>query len=171
VTKDEPSIDPTLPEVVQNFLRSGARLEEIRLDACGRWTHEGLDFENQRVIALFSRSIARTPGGTWVLEIGGFTYPIVVDDTPHFVHTVRWNDDPPTISLADGTSEILDLESLTYRSGGRLYCTVKNGAFRARFLRHAYHSVVDVLEERDREVFVVVAGQEIALTHLDSEDS
>mgnify|MGYP000542467247 CR=1 FL=1 len=63
-------IDETLPELVQNFLKKGGKLESIRLHADGRWTHEGCDFENDRIVKLFSRSVGRTPGGTWVLEIG-----------------------------------------------------------------------------------------------------
>ena len=75
-----PHIDETLPEVVKNFLRKGYTLENITLHETGQWTHEGLDFENPKVIDLFYRSVSRTEGGTWVLDIPPFTYPIEVED-------------------------------------------------------------------------------------------
>ncbi len=161
-------IDPTLPQVVQDFLRSGAKLQEIRLDETGRWTHEGLDFENQRVVSLFSRSVTRTDGGTWVLEIGRFTYPIVVEDTGFFVTRVHWSERPPPLELSDQTKEVLDIDSLEYRAGGRLYCSIKDGLYRARFDRKSYHSIMDFLEEESGEVVLVLGDQRKKLGHIDS---
>lgn len=143
---DEP-IDETLPDVVKAFLRKGARLESIRLDATGRWTHEGLDFENSRIIELFNRSIGRTEGGTWVLEIGPFTYPIEVEDTSVFVEQLQLDADPPQVRLSDGTTERLDLDSLSYGEGGRLYCRVRDGGRRARFKRAPYYLLADFIAE------------------------
>lgn len=156
MSNDSDSIDPTLPEMVQSYLRSGAPLEEIRLDQRGRWTHEGLAFENQKVVDLFSRSVGRTEGGTWVLNIGKFTYPIVVEDTGFFVEQVFWESEPPKILLSDGNTEALQIDSLHYEPEGRLYCTIKDGAFRARFKRPAYHSIIDHLEDDQGEVFLVI---------------
>lgn len=157
-------VDPTLPQVVQDFLKSGAHLQEIRLDARGNWTHEGLDFENDRVIALFSRSVARTEGGTWVLEIGRFTYPIVVEDTGFFVDHVDWSSAPPTLYLSDQTQQPLDLQTLQYHEGGRLYCLIKDGKFRARFKRDPYHSIMDLLEEEDDQIFLVHGKERVLLS-------
>jgi hypothetical protein len=141
-------IDETLPEVVQNFLRSGARLQEIRLDDRGRWTHEGLDFENPRIIDLFNRSVGRTPGGTWVLEVGRFTYPIEVDDTGFFVERIEMGP-TPTLQLSDGTTEPLDPTSLVYAGDGRLYTIVKSGEFRARLKKPAYYALAEHVVDDD----------------------
>src|SRR5690606_24631335 len=81
----QPTIDPTLPPFVRKMLEAGYVVESIRLDSNGRWWHRGNPVEHQRIAQLFSRNVARTDGGTWVLEIGRFTYPIEVDDTPRFV--------------------------------------------------------------------------------------
>lgn len=156
-------IDPTLPEIVQKFLRSGARLEEIRLDSRGRWTHEGLAFQNERLIRLFSRSIDRTEGGTWVLRIGSFTYPIVVEDTGFFVEHVDWSTVPARISLSDESVEELDLQSLSYLPEGRLYCLVKDRQFKSRFLRDAYHSVMEFLYEADGQIWLRHGDDSISL--------
>jgi len=156
-------VDETLPDVVQNFLESGADLEEVRLDARGKWTHEGLDFENQRIIDLFSRSVDRTEGGTWVLEVGRFTYPITVEDTGFFVERVRFDTDPPTLKLSDETTERLGPETLEYEPGGRLYCRVKDGAFRARFKRTAYFQLADRMAEEDGRIVLDLGDTRIDL--------
>ena len=142
-------VDETLPDVVRDFLESGADLEEVRLNERGKWTHEGLDFENQRIIDLFSRSVDRTDGGTWVLEVGRFTYPITVEDVGFFVERVDRSTSPPTLKLSDGTREPLDASTLDYQPGGRLYCTIKDGDFRARFKRTAYFQLAELMEETD----------------------
>jgi uncharacterized protein len=167
MSDESPDIDPTLPEVVQNFLRSGATLQEIRLDERGRWTHEGLQFENPRIERLFSRSVGRTEGGTWVLEIGQFTYPIVVEDTAFFVDRVQWEHSPPLVHLSDETTEELALQSLTYEPGGRLYCAVKQGRFQARFKRSAYHSIMDYLSEDEGQIVLTVADTPIVLGSIE----
>lgn len=141
------TIDETLPEVVQNFLRAGHKLERIELRANGQWKHEGLDFENPKVISLFFRSVARTAGGTWVLSIPPFTYPIEVERTGFFVTSV----DPATglISLSDETCESLDPHTVHYEPDGRMFCRVKDGAFEARFLKGAYYRFAELIDEHD----------------------
>lgn len=152
------TIDETLPEVVKRFLRSGAPLESIRLDAQGRWTHEGLDFENPQIVALFNRSVSRTPGGTWVLSIPPFTYPIEVEDTGFFVDRVDLDTSPPTVSISDGTTEPLDARTLRYLPHGRLYCRVKGGAFDARFKRAAYYAMAETIEDSEQGWMFVHGG-------------
>lgn len=141
-------IDETLPEVVKSFLRKGAKLEEIRLLASGDWTHEGLAFENPRIIDLFNRSIGRTAGGTWVLEIGQFTYPIEVDDAAYFVERIAFDTHAVMLALSDGSHEQLDPTTLRYAPEGRLYCDIKSGAANARFKRGAYYAVAEYIEEQ-----------------------
>lgn len=150
-------IDETLPDVVKSFLRKGGQLEQIRLTERGEWKHEGLDFENPKIIQLFSRSVSQTPGGTWVLEIGRFTYPIVVDRTGYFVESFRAGP-PATLDLSDGTSEALDPSTLVYEAGGKLFCRVKDNRFDARFKRHAYYSLVEHVSEQDDAYVLKLPG-------------
>ncbi len=165
--RTEDGIDETLPNVVKDFLRSGADLEEIRLDERGRWTHEGLDFENSRIIRLFARSVDRTEGGTWVLEVGRFTYPITVEDCGFFVQRVDFGTDPPTLYLSDQTKEPLEPDTLDYQGEGKLYCSVKNGDFRARFKWHAYYGLAEQLVERNGKVFLEWNDTRMSLGPLD----
>ncbi len=151
-------IDETLPEVVKNFLRKGAKLEEIRLHDDGRWTHEGLDFENPKIVELFNRSVDRTEGGTWVLVVEPFTYPIEVDDTGFFVERIEWGA-PVELHLSDGTSEPLQPQTLSYREGGRLYAVVKDGRFRARFKKGPYYALAEKIEEDGGAWKVEISGK------------
>lgn len=161
-------IDPTLPEVVRQFLASGKKLEEIRLHDTGRWTHEGCDFENARVIKLFSRSVQRTEGGTWVLAIGRFTYPIVVEGTGFFVERIDLEDAAAWITLSDATRERLALDTLHYEEGGKLLCTIKEGAYTARFLKPAYYKLLDRVEpDPSGTLTLELYGQRVTLGQLD----
>jgi hypothetical protein len=160
-------IDETLPDVVKDFLRSGADLEEIRLDERGRWTHEGLDFENPRIIRLFNRSVDRTEGGTWILEVGRFTYPITVEDCGFFVERVDFDNEPPTLYLSDQTKEPLEADTLRYEGDGKLYCSVKDGEFRARFKWDAYYGLAQRLVEQDGKVCLEWNEKQVSLGSLD----
>ncbi|MBA2663484.1 MAG: DUF1285 domain-containing protein [Bradymonadaceae bacterium] len=161
-------IDPSLPEAVKKFLAAGATLEKIHLDALGHWTHEGMGFTNEKIIALFNRSVGRTSGGTWVLNVGQFTYPIEVEDTGFFIERVDLDQSPPLLSLSDGSSEPLDPATLRYEAGSRLYCDVKGGEFRARFKRPAYHALLDDAFEQDGAIVIIVAGQTVRLADTDA---
>lgn len=167
MTDDSQEIDETLPEVVKDYLRKGFELEEIRLDATGKWTHEGLDFENTKLIALFSRSVGRTDGGTWVLEVGPFTYPITVEDTGFFVERVDLTSSPALLHLSDETTEELAPCTVTYEPEGRLYCAVKGGEFRARFKRPAYYALAERFVDVDGAVFVELGGERYQIASLD----
>jgi hypothetical protein len=81
--------DPETPEAVREALRRGAALESIRLDARGRWWHEGEPFVNERLSALFSSSLHLTRQGLWYLVVGAYSYPIVVEGAGRFVDRVE----------------------------------------------------------------------------------
>lgn len=149
-TTQTPVIDESLPEIVKNFLRQGGRLESITLHADGRWSHQGNPIENPRIKALFSRSIERTEGGTWILHIKPFTYPIEVEDTAYFIEQITHQDQGLLLTLSDQSQERLATETLEYASQGRLYCTIKQGQARARFLRQPYYELAQQVELDER---------------------
>lgn len=152
-TTQAPVIDESLPEIVKNFLRQGGRLESIRLHADGHWSHQGHRIENPRILALFNRSIERTEGGTWILHIKPFTYPIEVEDTPYFIEQIAQDEEGLLLTLSDRSQERLDTQTLEYASQGRLYCEVKRGQAsktRARFLRQPYYELAERVELDER---------------------
>lgn len=163
-------IDPTLPTLVQRFLAKGGRLEEIRLDAHGHWWHEHALFNNARIEALFSRSVDRTEGGTWILRIGRFTYPIVVDDVGFFVEDLHFEgggpEDPQekiVLRLSDDTREELIVESVTWTEDLGFYCVIRGGAFEARFRRAPYYTLTERLCEHGEGFALRVGAEDIPI--------
>jgi len=157
-------IDETLPDAVKYFLRKGAKLENITLHANGKWTHEGMDFENQRIIDAFFRGVQRTEGGTWVIHLDPFTYPIEVEDVGHFAHRARWDSDTIHLWLTDGTEEDIRLPNLSFAEPDRLYSQIKGGEFKARILRPAYYTILDRAEDIDGAVILRLGDQVLPLT-------
>lgn len=144
--------DTSLPEPVRRFLQSGATLESIYLDAEGRWFHQGEPFVNEALALLFTRSLVRTAGGTWMLSIPPFSYPVQVLDTPRFVRSVRLEPAAPGsdkqqvwLLLSDDTEEALQPQTLRYVEDRGLYCQLHSGLC-ARLLRPAYFSLAEHLE-------------------------
>ncbi len=117
--------DETLPAPVRQFLAAGGQLEQIVLDEQGLWSHQGEPFQNPALIALFSRSLVRTPGGTWLVHIPPFSYPVEVRDTPYFVRSARCAGDAVVLHLSDDSEERLEPATLRYVEGRGLYCRVK----------------------------------------------
>lgn len=81
--------DEGIPATVRKFLSQGAPLEDIRLNAYGRWFHEGEPFINQNLAHLFHRSLQRTDQGTWFLHIEPYSYPVTVELTDAFVDRLK----------------------------------------------------------------------------------
>jgi hypothetical protein len=156
--------DPSIPDPVRKALEGGSALEEIRLDDRGQWWHRDERIDHPRIRQLFSRSVDRTEGGTWVLRIWRFTYPITVDDTGFFVTAVEPREEGdgggPAIDLrlSDGSVERLDPITLAFTAPDRLVARVKGGRFLARFLRTAYHDLLDGWLEAEGERFALVLG-------------
>ena len=156
--------DPSIPDPVRKALEEGSDLEEIRLDDRGQWWHRDDRIDHPRIRELFSRSVDRTEGGTWVLRIWRFTYPIKVDDTGFFVTGLEPRREADAegqvidLLLSDGSVERLDPTTLAYTPPDRLVARVKAGRFEARFLRAAYHRLLDGWLEAEGEGFSVVLG-------------
>lgn len=155
-------IDETLPEVVKNFLRKGAKLENITLHANGTWTHEGAPVENRNVAQAFYRHIERTQGGTWVIHMEPYTYPIEVEDVGFFVDRVTADGSALELTLLGNTKLHLDAENLVFQEPDRLYVELPNG-HRARFLRSAYNTIMQYLDEDERGYVLDFGGNTFVL--------
>jgi len=120
----------------------------IRFGRDGRWYADGQPIVNARIANLFSTHVKRSESGGYILEIGPERAPIEVDDTPYVVVGVELGEsDPPRIELNDHSVEDLDLASLQIGADDVLYCRVKKGAERARFLRPAYYQLAPFISE------------------------
>lgn len=115
----------------------------------GRWYADDEPVVHERLARLFSRYLRRKPSGgyeIWIEE--RYHADVEVEDTPYVVTSVHTDADGGlSIELSDGTTERLDADTLEIGSGNVLYCRVKQGAERARFLRSTYYQLTDFIEE------------------------
>jgi len=159
---------PELPEYIQELIRSGEGIEEIRLDGEGNWFHNGEPFLNERIIDFFNRSVDLGRDGMYVLHYGEFVYPIVVEDTPLFVTGVVVEGFGPMedirLCLSTGEEEYLDTRTLYYRQESGLYCYVRNGRMPAKFKRSPSYQLLERLEESDDTFYLIIRGEKIVLT-------
>jgi hypothetical protein len=115
----------------------------------GRWYADDDPVVHERLARLFSRHVRRKPGGGYEIWIDErYHADVDIEDTP-FVVTVVDSDAAGqfVVELNDGTREVLDLDSLQVGASDVLYCRVKHGAERARFLRAAYYQLAHFIEE------------------------
>jgi hypothetical protein len=123
----------------------------------GNWYSDQERIDNPRIALLFSKSIRRNPDGSYYLQVAEERAPIAVEDTPYVVKTVEDDDGGLIIVTNDDEREPLDPSSLEVGSDNVLYCRVKGGQFRARFLRPAYYHLSDHFLE-DGQSFSIVAN-------------
>ena len=132
----------------------------------GNWYTDDERIDNQRIALLFSRSIQRNADGSFFLQVGDERASITVEDTAYVVITVEENADGGLVVVTnDGEREGLDLTTLAVGADNVLYCRVKAGAFRARFLRSAYYHLSDhFIAEEDGGFALSVAGRRYPIT-------
>ncbi len=112
-----------------------------------------MEITHGRTLALFFRSLRRDPAGRYYIEVGSEQATVIVEDTPYVVRRVEELRSSKgviegfTVFLNDSTSESLDMGSLEVGLDEVLYCSVKGGAFKARFLRAPYYHLAGHIEE------------------------
>ena len=121
--------------------------EKLVIKADGTWTSNGEVISHAPTLALFSKSLFRTPQGI-ELRIGHEKAPVKVEDTLYFVTHVSVSSSEVSITLSDGERETLNLDSLSYTEG-RLSCKVhrRGEQEEARFLWRPYHELLALAEE------------------------
>ena len=124
----------------------------------GHWYNDEERIENPRIALLFSRSIRRNPHGGYVLQVADERAPITVEDTPYVVTGVEEDPDGFRTVTNDEVSERLDPASLEVGEANVLYCRVKQGEFRARFLRSAYYHLAEHFVTEDSVNFAIAIG-------------
>jgi hypothetical protein len=131
-----------------------SRESTIRLDAEGRFFHEGAPVEHAKLAQAMHTWISRHPDdGRYILTNGyDWTY-FIGDDAPYFVRAVRIEEDRVVLVLSDGSEEPWDPSKTEVHPSSAIYTLVKanarGGPFRAKFTRHAQASLAPVLEEAD----------------------
>ncbi len=140
--------DPEIPAAVRGFLSKGARLDDLRLDSFGRWSFNGAAVEHPRVARLFTQSLRRTDAGTWILEVGRYTYPVTVEGASCFIRRLEVRDTEWHGETTGGAS--IDLSGSALVSDGDTFVGAVVGERVARFVESAHQTVLSWMAEDDR---------------------
>ena len=123
----------------------------------GNWYSDDERIDNQRIALLFSKSVHRDRHGNYYLQVAEERAPITVEDTPYVVKKV---DEEASggfvITTNDDINEPLYPATLEIGDNDVLYCRVKGGLYRARFLRTAYYHLADHFMSDDGESFGLI---------------
>jgi hypothetical protein len=137
-----------------------SRESTIRLDAQGRFWHDGRPVEHAGLAAALHSWIGRHPDdGRFILTNGyDWTY-FTVDDAPYFVRAIRIEEARIALLLSDGSEETWDPGETRVGADGALYTRVKRGEpgdrpgpaadYAAKFTRHAQCSLGPVLVDAE----------------------
>jgi hypothetical protein len=127
----------------------------------GHWYNDEERIENPRIALLFSQSIRRNPDGTYFLQVAEERAPITIEDTAYVVMSIADDGHGGFVTITnDEVREPLNPATLEVGSDNVLYCRVKGGEFRARFLRSAYYHLADNFVTEDGENFSLLTGSE-----------
>jgi len=138
----------------------------------GNWYSDDERIDNPRIALLFSRSIRRNPDGSYYLQVAEERAAIAVEDTPYVVKSIEGDGERGfRLVLNDDEREELDPATLAVGADNVLYCRVKGGAERARFLRSAYYHLSPGFEADDRGGFAItMRGRRYPLRSAQSGD-
>ena len=116
----------------------------IRVDREGRFWYRESPVENEKVQALFARSISVREDGRVILTVGKQWCYVAVDDTPNVIAGVVM-DSSGTFNLRLNNGEVcgLELSSLFLSEEGLLYCRLRGNPTLVRFSRNAFHTFAD----------------------------
>lgn len=125
----------------------------------GNWYSDNERIDNQRIALLFSKSIRQDNNGNYYLQVADERALIAVEDTPYVVKKVEEDGRGSFVIMTnDEVTEPLDPSTLEVGDHDVLYCKVKGGALRARFLRTAYYHLAEHFMTDDGESFGIVVG-------------
>jgi uncharacterized protein len=147
-----------------------SRESTIRLDAAGRFWHDGRRVDHLALAAAFHSWIGRHPDdGRFILSNGyDWTY-VTVEDAPYVVLALRIGARGVTLQLSDGTAEPWRPESTRVGPDGALYALVKpdspGGPCEAKFTQHAQSSLAPLLVDAagDDDAAAGAAEREVAV--------
>jgi hypothetical protein len=131
-----------------------------QVDRDGRVFHDGSEIVDAPTLRFFLLGMRRQPDGRWLVPCQGEQNWFTAEDTPFVVQRLRLDVEGGRLrrvglSLAGDLQEPLDPATLEVE-GGRLYCHVRRGEFRARFGRLAMQQIAPYLEDLGGRVTLVM---------------
>jgi hypothetical protein len=134
----------------------------IQVDVEGRLLHNGVPLIHPGILEMIYDSVC-LEDGVYLLRMDGRTCELEVADTFYVVRGVDPAEGALRLEFNDGSSENLDPTSLWVGPGDVLYCRIKGGEHRARFLRPAYYQIAKFIEEQGDGFALVLGGESFPL--------
>jgi hypothetical protein len=111
------------------------KLPDLRIDLDGDWYDEGIQVTHPGILANLRSNLKKDADGYFIQT--RVRIPVKVDDAPWVVTRIERRGEALHAVLNDGGEERVDPASIRLGRGDAPYCTVKAGAFEARFSRAA----------------------------------
>jgi hypothetical protein len=140
---------------------AGGENPELVIDKEGTWLYNGQPIVNKAIYLFFNQNLEYSPAGGYQVRVGAEVSPVAVEDTPFVVTDVVLVSMPQQgegffkIFLNDETEEELNMESLSAGKDNVLYCAVKSGKFKARFLRPSYYRLTEHMQQEGEARFYI----------------
>jgi uncharacterized protein len=139
------------------------RAYRYTVDAEGRIFHDGTEIVDPAVLRFFLLGMRRLGDGRFLVPCRGEENWFEAEDTPIVVQRLAIDAGPHGLAgvelvLAGGYREPLDPTTLETEAG-RLYCRVRQGAFRARIGRIAIQQLAPHLDEAEGIPSLTVRGK------------
>jgi hypothetical protein len=123
---------------------AGWKLPELRVDVDGEWWDEGIQVTHPGVLANL-RGNLRKDGDGYCIQTR-VRIPVRVDDVPWVVTRLERRGDGLHAFLNDASEEAVNPATIRLGPGDVPYCTVKGGAFEARFSHAAAFQLLALAE-------------------------
>jgi uncharacterized protein len=142
------------------------KLPRLRVDVDGVWYDEDVEITHPGILANLRSNLRRDAEGYFIQT--RVRIPIEVEDVPWVVTRVELPGDHLRGVLNDGTETTLDPAALRLGPGDVPYCSVKGGAFEARFSRAAAFQLLGLAEydEQTGAGRLRLGGREYTLRRL-----
>lgn len=134
---------------------------DLRLDAEGRWWHEGAPFEHPGVVALFDRGLDTHPEtGEAIVRVGDQWAYVRVDDTPFVVRRLVEGEGGLWAELNNGERHEVPGDAFEAGAAGVVYLALTPRR-RARLARTAQAALAPRIEAQADGTLVVRAGDRV----------
>jgi uncharacterized protein len=122
----------------------GWKLPDLRIDRDGDWYDEGVEVTHPGILANLRNNLKKDAEGFFIQT--RVRIPVRVDDAPFVLTRIERRGEALHAMLNDATEERIDPATVRLGAGEVPYCTVKGGAFEARFSRAATFQLLALAE-------------------------
>ncbi len=120
------------------------KLPRLRIDGNGDWFDDGVQVTHHGVLANLRAGLRRDADGYFIQT--RVRIPVEVEDVPWVITRLQPRGDQLHAQVNDGTEEVVDPASIRIGPGQVPYCTIKSGAFAARFDRAAAYQLLSLVD-------------------------